>query len=227
MADWIFLSHALGPETPVYGNRKGFSSVHTSQICHGASSNSSEWTFPNHIGTHVDAPFHFSELGATVEIPRATHWHFKDPILVDCPQELSGLVTVEDVRPKISSVEKSPDCLLLRTGFERFRGQDAYWKCNPGISPSLGTWLRKEWPSIRMVGIDCISISRWQDRQTGRIAHKEFLSPGQGSPVWILEDMHLSHVPILGISELVALPIRVKGSDGGPCTVIARLSGAQ
>jgi kynurenine formamidase len=170
----------------------------------------------------LDAPRHFDDRGATLDEFPAEYWRFDQIAVVDVPQQASGLVDVKDVE---TQVQVDADCILLRTGFEAQRGKDIYWKENPGLSPELGTWIRRHRPNVRIVGLDSISISRWQDRELGRVAHRAFLGEGPGRPVLLCEDMSFS--ALNGKSRLAEawfLPLRVSGADGGACTVAGRLA---
>ena len=62
MGSVILLSHIYDQNTPSYGNRDRISIEEISEICKGATSNSTKWTFStNHFGTHIDMPKHFFE----------------------------------------------------------------------------------------------------------------------------------------------------------------------
>ena len=60
----IFLSYALDQNTPTYGNRDKFIIKPQSQIVNGVGANTSTWKFTNnHMGTHMDTPYHFYNSG--------------------------------------------------------------------------------------------------------------------------------------------------------------------
>lgn len=212
------LSFPLSEQTPLYGGATGVIVEQKSRIGSGSSSNTQVWSFPNHSGTHIDAPRHFIEDGKTLTDYSASFWVFEQPQLLDIPCEQGTLITVEHVTGRIVG---KPDLLLLRTGFEQHRGERLYWENNPGLGPDLGLFLREEYPSIRVVGLDAISVSRWQDRPTGRIAHRAFLgNEGMGNPILLVEDMRLSACPS-AIEKVVIAPLLVQDADGAPVTVFA------
>lgn len=212
------LSFSLSEQTPLYGGATGISIQQHSRIGAGSSSNTQSWSFPNHSGTHIDAPRHFVEEGNTLTDYPASFWMFEQPLLVDIPCEPGELITAEHVAEQMSG---KPDLLLLRTGFEQHRGEELYWQNNPGLAPSLALFLREEYPSVRVVGVDVISISRWQDRPTGRIAHRAFLgNEGVGNPILLVEDMRLSVCPT-ALEKVLIAPLLVHDADGAPVTVFA------
>ena len=57
----------LGPHLPVYPGNTPFSLEPIKRIASGGSSNVSSLRMSVHSGTHVDAPRHFFDEGATVE----------------------------------------------------------------------------------------------------------------------------------------------------------------
>ena len=113
------------------------------------------------------------------------------------------------------------ELLLIRTGFEQKRRDDVYWNDNPGINPDLPDWLRDRFPKLRCVGFDFISVTSWQYRAEGRLAHKAFLAPEKGSrEIWAIEDMSLKDAPET-IKKVVVAPLLVEDGNGAAVTVIA------
>lgn len=221
-SDIVFLSHLLSEETPGFGGKSGFKNNIVKNINTGSSCNQLEWTLSNHIGTHIDVPYHFSKLGKTIDSYQAADWMFKNVQVIDLPTSESILI---DVDTWCSKINRSTDMLLIRTGFEANRDGESYWKKNPGIKATVGQWLRSERKKLRVIGFDFISLTSFDARPEGRIAHTAFLDPAMdGEPILIIEDMHLSSID-RGIEWVMVSPLRVKGSDGAPVTVIARLKG--
>ena len=58
----------LGPHLPVYPGNTPFSLEPVKRIASGGGSNVSSLRMSVHTGTHVDAPRHFFDEGATVEV---------------------------------------------------------------------------------------------------------------------------------------------------------------
>lgn len=208
----------MDEQTPLYGGATGISIEQKSRIGAESSSNTQVWSFPNHAGTHIDAPRHFIEEGKTLTDYPASFWVFDHPQLLDVTCAPGELITEESVQGRLVD---GTDLLLLRTGFERHRGEQLYWENNPGLGPGLAAFLREQHPSVRAVGLDAVSVSRWQDRPTGRVAHKAFLGTDQpNEPVLLIEDMKLSECPA-ALRQVVVAPLLVRDADGGPVTVLA------
>ncbi len=72
---------------------------------------------------------------------------------------------------------------------------------------------------VRMVGIDALSIGPADEE--GDDVHRILLGAG----VWILEGIDLSSVKP-GRYDLVALPLKIPGSDGAPARAMVRKRGA-
>ncbi len=213
----VWLSHPLDESTPAYGGGAGFEREPVSRIALGGTANSSRWSFPNHLGTHLDAPRHFFDGGATVSDYGAESWIFQRPVLVDVPCADDQLFGPAELEGKVPA---GCDLLLVRTGFERHRGEERYWARNPGPSAALGAWLRERHPSVRALGLDVISVTARAHREEGRESHRALLDPARpGKPIIAIEDMALAAAPAT-LTQVMVLPLQVRDADGGPCTVL-------
>lgn len=217
---FVFLSHVLTKDTPAYGGKTTVKIESENRITEGKGSNTQRWEIQNHIGTHVDAPRHFFDEGNSVDEYPTEFWLCSNTTLVDVPLEKPVWIRPEDIEGK---ADYSAECLLIRTGWQRHRGDEVYFLDNPGLSADLARWLRKTFVNLKFVGMDFISVSMFQDRENGRLAHREFLDGfGKGRPVLPIEDMDLRRLPENArITSLVVAPLRVKGADGSPVTVLA------
>ncbi len=217
----IWLSHKLSNKTPAYGAGEGFKSKQLNSIANGDSCNTALWTFPNHLGTHLDAPRHFYDEGITLDNIDPSFWAFNSVSVVEVSGYEDGdIIEQNDVLPFI---EGSPELLLIKTGMGKFRNEKKYWENNPGLSPELGNKLKEKHKTLRAVGFDFISVSSWQNRSLGRKAHRSFLEPSDNSIV-LIEDMDFSRINAKAeIIRVTVLPLRVENSDGAPCTVIAEI----
>ena len=221
MSSNICLSHILSQNTPSYGNRDRIFIRANSAIQNGETANTSTWIFSNnHIGTHIDAPYHFCETGRrTYEIP-VDEYIFNQVHLIDIPCTNAKLIGIKDLE-NISEIKKNIELLLIRTGFEHFRQNEKYWNDNPGISPELAGYLRKNYPKLRCIGFDFMSITSWKYRGEGRESHKEFLCPEQGqNAIMAIEDMSLKLIKNQ-INWVIVAPLFVEDGNGGVVTVFA------
>jgi kynurenine formamidase len=124
---------------------------------------------------------------------------------------------------EFDSIPKDCDMLLIKTGFQDKRHLPAYWANGPGLSPELAKWIRRERPFVKVLGFDFISITSFNNRPLGRLAHKEFLGvSGLNSPLRVIEDMKLDEVTKSPLVITIA-PLLVGNADGSPVTVFANV----
>lgn len=219
----ILLSYMIEEDSPVHIGLKDPRISPSSQISEGGGYNSYIINVENHSGTHVDAPGHFIEGAKIISEYSSDELIFKDPLLLDTPKGENKLIKLEE----ISKLDlKGKDCLIFRTGFGRYRNDEIYLNSNPGIHPDLVYWLRKKYPQIRCIGIDCISISPFQKPEEGKKAHlNAFIENKElGDPLILLEDMKLDNIKnVDSIQKIYVVPWQIKGIDSSPCTVIAKI----
>ena len=215
---WVILSHKLGVNTPSFNAGPSLTLAPIKEVKTGGSSNSYMLSFPNHLGTHVDAPKHVGDEGKAVSDYPFETFIFNHPVILEMPKGESELVTLEDLKAHGDEIRKA-DLLLLRTRFEVFRDKDPakYMSKNPGVSAEAATYLASEFPHLKALGFDFISLSAVQKREEGRKAHKALLS---GRDFFIIEDMDLSKYPKRARRVLV-VPFFIEGVDSTPCTVAA------
>lgn len=218
------LSHALEEKSPVHMNLKKPKVIHNSQIPRGDGYNSFILEVENHSGTHVDAPGHFLDGGKFISKYGPDELTFNSPLIVDVIKGPNKSIELQDVHEiDLSGV----DCILFRTGFEVFRDNhpEKYLTQNPGISPETVNWLRENYPGIRCVGIDSVSISSYQNPAPGRQAHVNAFKEGEklGEPLLLIEDMKLGSIKTEDLKWVMVVPWQIKGIDSAPCTVIAKL----
>lgn len=219
---WIWLSHALTEAMPSYGDGAKPVITPDKSMAGGDSCNTSRWSFPNHVGTHVDAPRHFFPDGLTITDYPADFWVFEHPWCAEVPlSEERGLIHAGQV--PWGEIPQRTDLLLLKTGFGASYGTERYWSESPGLAPELAARLRSACPALRAVGFDFISVSSWSHRETGRQAHRAFLDPA-GPPLLLIEDMNLAGLePGAPLNRVIVAPLRVAEADGSPCTVFAEV----
>ena len=150
----------------------------------------------SHTGTHMDAPAHLMEDGATVD--RISPRRLVLPAnVVLCPGQTVG---PED----LAGAEVSGRAVLLRTrgsALPRDRFRPGY----PYLRPEAAQLLRDE--GALLVGTDCLSV----DPPSGEAAHRTLLEAG----IPIVEDLMLGGIRA-GDYVLVCLPLRLEEGDGAP-----------
>ena len=230
MSSWVFLNHKISSETPLYGDAGNIRITNVRQISKGDTSNNSEIQMPLHSGTHIDAPFHFDAIGKKVSDYSAEFWVFNNIFYIELIVEVGQIITLPLLEQKLIEIPQKTEFLIIKTNFEKNRqiDRETYIKHNPGFSPEVGIWLRKNL-AIRALGFDFISLTSYQNRQLGRISHRAFLSSvpdGQGNfpfaPVLIVEDMKLSEIS-KAPEQVIIAPLLVENADGVPVTIFAKV----
>ena len=212
----LYLSYLLNENTPIYGGEKAIYIENRSEMSKGDSSNTKYLKFPNHSGTHIDFPNHFSDSGKKSESYEASFW-FTSKITV-----VKYLAKDEEIINQncfdIQKISANTEFLIINTEFYKRRKEKAYWNNNPGLSPELASNLKKQCPNLRFIGFDFISLTSYQNRILGRKAHVEFLIKNE---ILLIEDMDLSNIDGINIKSVTALPLLMEGLDGAPISIIA------
>jgi kynurenine formamidase len=215
---YIYLSYFLDDQTPLYGGSKGIQIKPERSIIAGDTANTKNISFNNHSGTHIDFPNHFFQDGFTSEIYKPSFWIFCRPYLLIKEAIADQIITLSD--EEIASIPSETDFLIVKTGFGKHRGEDTYWKNNPGFAPEVADNLRRNFQNLRAIGMDFISLTPYQNRDLGRIAHKAFL--GGTKPILLVEDMDVRNLNSQPKSIFCA-PLLLKGVDGSPVNIIATI----
>ncbi|MGB9977853.1 cyclase family protein [Methanobacterium sp.] len=221
---YITLSYMLEEISPVHMGLKKPEITHNNQIVDGKGYNTYLINVENHSGTHVDAPGHFTEDGKIISDYHPDELVFNKPLIVDIPKGSNELIKIWN----ISKLDfNDADCILFRTGFEKFHSDDSekYLTQNPGISPEVVYFIRKNLKNVRCIGIDCVSISSYQNPGLGEEAHSNAFvkSKDFGKPLLLIEDMKLRNVKNEDLESIIIVPWQIKGIDSAPCTVLAKV----
>lgn len=221
-SSWIILSYVINQNTPAYGNGFCFKETPDKVIIKGDTCNTSIWNLTSHTGTHIDAPFHFNAKGKSIDTYSADYFVSKLINIIDIsPVNKGQLIRKKDLNFK--NVQRETEILIVKTGFGKYRGSEKYWKSNPGIHPEVADALIEQFPYLKAIGLDLISISSFLHREIGREAHKNFLCGNKA--ILLIEDMNLSSVhQNTKIKTLIVSPLRVENADGAPCTIFAEVA---
>jgi len=217
------LSYDISAHSPVYPSDAPVKITEKTSIKKGDAYYTYSLAFSNHVGTHVDCPKHFFERGRNVSSYAPDELIFKKPCILSLNKGPSEIIDIKDLGPLKRA--KRPDIVLIRTGFWKYRAKDPgrYSRSNPCILPEAALWLRENLPSVKAIGIDCISIGSYANRQYGRKTHKILLREKGGQAVLIVEDMYLPD-KIRKLKQVMLVPLFIEGIDSAPCTVIGILN---
>lgn len=162
-----------------------------------------------HVGTHVDAPFHFlghdantvEKLPLDVLLGRAYVLHLDDDVDMVTKSVLQNI----SIPPRIRR-------LLIRTRNSKLwkTGSTGFDEDFVAISDDGARYIVDR--GIKLIGVDYFSVAPYNDVAP---THKTFLS----AEVVILEGLDLSQVP-QGRYSLYCLPLKIGGADGAPARAI-------
>ena len=217
----IFLSYILDSNTPSYGNRDKFIISKNSEIVNGIGANTSKWEFTNnHIGTHIDTPYHFYIKGKQLKDYRASDFIFWKIGILEVPRKDGSLISIVDLQ--LDNLDPEIELLIIKTGYGSYRNSNKYFQDNPGLSAELAQKLKKSFPKLRAVGFDFISLTSWNNREEGKKSHLSFLNPE--IDIIIIEDMKLDEICSQSILKwIIVSPLRTEEGNGSPVTIIANL----
>ena len=185
---------------------------------------------PEHGGTHLDAPIHFSEKGATADkIPLTLL--IGPAVVIDVSAKANAnrdyRLTADDVRQfeRTHGTIKAGTIVLLRTGWsarysskKAYLGDDTPGKTNNLHFPSFGVdaaRLLVNDRKIGAVGIDAASID--YGPSTDFMVHRVVY----GANIPGFENLtNLDQLPATG-ATLIALPMMIEGGSGGPLRAVA------
>ena len=220
----VDLSHTLFPNFPTFSGKKWLE-IENIYSFKKDGYNLNRWSLVEHIGTHIDAPAHFSN-NITVEKIE--------------PQNLVGPLAVVDIQEK---AEKNPDARLttadlkkwekqngrlphgaivaLNSGWDKyvktpkFRNADSSGKLHfPGFHIEAINFLLAE-RNVKGLLVDTLSLD--YGLSPDYAVHNKWLPAGH----WGVEVVkNLGKLPARGATVVVGAPT-IQGGSGGPSRVLA------
>lgn len=179
---------------------------YTSRIADGAPRNTSRISISLHAGTHIDAPFHCDDNGATC-----------DKIPLD---RMIGKAVVYDLTHVERCIEAAHfddhEILIGHACLFKTRNSEL-WKENSfsenfvTIHPEVARMLAEK--DVPLVGIDYLSVDPCGSDDSP--AHRAFLNRG----IVVLEGINLSDVQPKSY-ELICLPMKITDAEAAPVRAV-------
>ena len=185
------------------------------------------WRIIEHAGTHLDAPIHFSEAGASAD--RIDAELLVVPLVVvdvaaKAAQNPDYLLSRDDLAAWERRHRRLPAncCVAMHSGWaqhaanaEKYTGKDAGGVFHfPGVSPQATEWLMKE-RRVAGLAVDTLSLDHGPSKDFK--THTLWLPSGR----WGLENVaNLDKIPPVGATLVVGLA-KVKDATGGPARLLA------
>jgi len=203
----IDISLAIHPAMPVWPGDPPLELERIATIGEDSAANVSRMASGVHIGTHVDAPLHFIEGGASIDqlalelfIGRAYVAEF------DAEHHL------DRASLDAAGIPPGVERLLLKTSNSEHWRRDnrRFEESFLAVSATGADWLVES--GIRLVGVDYLSVAPFNDSVP---THQRLLSAG----VVVVEGLDLSAVSA-GWYTLYCLPLKLVGSEGAPARAV-------
>lgn len=191
-------------------------------------------TLPTHMGTHIDAPYHYgpaeyAERGKTVDELALEHF-FRPAVRLDLRHKQAGdYIEIADLQEALDAIDyelQPKDIVLLWTGSDERWGTPQYFTQAPGMSRAATDWLVQQ--GIYVIGTDTYGFDRpfpvmleafWKtgDKQHLWPAHfygreKEYIQ--------IERLTNLGALPNSGFT-LSCFPLKIKGLDASWVRAVA------
>ncbi len=190
-----------------------------------------QWTFDEHIGTHIDTPGHFAAGGALVDeldpqtlvaplaVVNIKRKAMDDPNAMVEPSDLIAYERRHGRIPRGALVCMNSGWGAKVDDATAFRGGTGFPDLNfPGFSVDATDWLNAK-RDIVGIGVDTMSIDPGNSADFA--VHVSFLGSGR----YGIENLaNLDHIPAKGARAFVG-PIPWEEGSGSPCRVLAMVPG--
>jgi arylformamidase len=160
-------------------------------------------TTSTHIGTHIDAPFHFDEKGEKVhELPLENY--IVEAIVID----VSGQDVIS--RASLQGVDATTaKAVLFRTS--AWHNRTVFPEEIPAFEVAVVEWMVEN--GIVLFGVDLPSVDAITSKNLPM--HHALGTSGR----YILEGLVLDEIAE-GTYKLIALPLKIEGADGSPVRAV-------
>lgn len=162
-------------------------------------------TTSTHMGTHIDAPFHFDNGGQTVEQLPLDLYIGKARVI-----ELDGAKKIGRKELEAFDLQGVERVLLKTTKRDDLSVFPSQFMT---LSADIAPYLQAQ--GVRLIGVDVPSV----DAETSKTLEAHHALHAHG--IYILENIVLDHVPT-GDYEFIALPLKLVGADGSPVRAVIR-----
>ena len=160
-------------------------------------------TTSTHIGTHIDAPFHFDDKGEKVhELPLENY--IVEAIVIDVSGQ--DVISRESLRKVNKAAAKA---VLFRTN--AWINKTVFPEDIPAFDVEVVEWMVEN--DIVLFGVDLPSVDAITSKDLPM--HHALGSAGR----YILEGLVLDEIDE-GTYRLIALPLKIEGADGSPVRAV-------
>lgn len=205
MSQWIDVSQPLHNQVPTWPGDTAFNYYVSWPMSESGSVNVGSVTMSIHTGTHIDAPFHFDNDGATTEQ--------LDVNIYMGPARVIHLPSVAALTPQAMMGVDLSDCTRLIIRTDAWPDKTVFPSAIPPVDPELAPYLAGY--GVKLLGLDLPSVDLLDSKPLP--AHHALARHG----IYILEGLLLDAIEP-GDYELAAVPLPLVGADGSPVRALLR-----
>jgi arylformamidase len=202
------ISVTISPSLPTWPGDPGLELEKFESMDEGAHNNVSRISASVHLGTHVDAPYHFLNDGRTVEqlplevLTGACY-------VVQLPDGIEAITAEVLDRTEITT-DMTRVLFGTRNSHLWAKGESEFQTDFVAITEDGAEWLVER--GVQLVGVDYLSVAPYGDSVP---THTVLLKAG----VVVVEGLNLSQV-MRGFYDLYCLPLKIANCDGAPARAI-------
>ena len=205
------LSHSINSKTPLYGGANDIIFSSMKDMNCGDSCNESFVEMRVHASTHVDFPLHFVKDGKSANA-YGDHLIYNKIKFIEAHND-KGLININLGDFSDGDI----DCVIIKVKNLDRNSADHYLN-SPGLSIESANLLVNNFPNIKAVMLNTLSISSYKHRDIGKIVHKIFLE----KEILIYEDLNLNDIYVdLRKSLILASFVFNDKIDGSPVKIYA------
>ena len=163
-----------------------------------------------HLGTHLDAPFHFFDEGRTVDQLDLTRCLGPAWVLDFTPKQPDEEITLSEFKTHNDKIQPGAR-LIVKTGWDQKFPDDIYFNKIPRITVEACQFLADRKIAALAMDLPSVNYSSYVE------SHHALLN----AEILIVEG--LAHLEQLQSDRvfLSTLPLRIRGRDGSPCRALA------
>lgn len=197
------ITHLMNEDIAVWPGDTKFERNESMFIKSGDSCNVSSMKLSMHVGTHVDSHYHYHENGASVDK------HYLENYIGEC--QVIHVMHAEGkyIQPSDIKVPITEKRVILRT---KETSNANVWDSNfKALSTELIEFFNDQ--GVILVGTDAPSVDLFdsKDLSTHNVFYKY--------DIYNIESLKLDDIKE-GTYELIALPLKIEGSDGSPVRAV-------
>jgi arylformamidase len=172
--------------------------------------NITQLVMSTHLGTHLDAPFHFFEDGKTVDQIELSKGFGPAWILDFTNKGAKEEITRKELEKYGDKITKGSR-IIIHTGWYKVFPENRYFSEPPGIHVDACKYLSEKKIACLAMDMPTVHPENYIDVHHILLKAEILIVEGLNN----LGQLKESHI------FFVALPLRIKGRDGSPCRAIA------